>query len=69
MIAPLSTKPDESSVSTRLKTARRVIAGILLPADRERAPTIAAWKGWLLIAWMAMAVAVYALSMLGMFDR
>lgn len=68
MIAPLSTKPDEPSVSTRLKAARRVIAGMLLPADGERAPTIAAWKGWLLVSWMAMAATVYAFSMLGRFD-
>lgn len=69
MIAPLSTKSDEPSVSTRLRTARRVIAGMLLPAHAERVPTIAAWKGWLLVAWMAIAVVVYALSMLGILDR
>lgn len=71
MIAPLKTEPDERSFSTRrrLRAARRVIASMLLKGDDDRPATVARWKAWLLVAWMALAVAVYALTMSGLAAR
>jgi hypothetical protein len=69
MIAPLQAKPDEPSAAKRLRTARRVIADMLLPADDDRPAAIPAWKGWLLVAWMFIAMLVYALCMLGIIER
>lgn len=67
MIAPLKTEPDERSFSTRrrLRAARRVIASMLLTGDDHRPSSLARWKAWLIVAWVAMAVGVYALMMSG----
>lgn len=71
MIAPLKTEPDERSFSTRrrLRAARRVIASMLLTGDDHRPSPLARWKAWLLVAWMALAVAIYALWMTGVAGR
>lgn len=67
MIAPLKIEPEERSFSTRrrLRAARRVIASMLLTEDGERPSPVARWKAWLLVAWAALAIAVYALVMSG----
>lgn len=67
MIAPLKTEPDERSFSTRrrLRAARRVIASVLLTGDDLRPSSLARWKAWLLVGWVAVAVGVYALMMSG----
>lgn len=70
MIAPLKTEPEERSFSTlrRLRAARRVIASMLLTDDDRQPSPMASWKAWLLVAWFALAVGVYALWMSGLAD-
>jgi hypothetical protein len=51
---------DEAS-----RSVRRFLAECLLPSA-EKPPPMAAWKAWLLAAWMLIVAAVYLTTMLGL---
>lgn len=54
------------------RRARRTAAALLLGEQGESkpsppTPTIAAWKAWLVVAWMTLAAAVYVMRMVELF--
>ena len=69
MIAPLQTDPERRSPSPRLMAARSMIAAMFLPSTDAPAPRIAPWKAWLFVAWVALTMAVYGLSMTGLMAK
>lgn len=69
MIAPIRSREQEPP-STGLQRARRAVAAMLLDTERDNfdhPPLLAGWRAWLLVAWIAVALAAYGASMLGWF--
>jgi hypothetical protein len=69
VIAPIRGS-EQDPPSTGLQRARRAVAAMLLHSHQDRfdqPPAVAAWKAWLFALWLAVVLAAYAWSMLGMF--
>jgi len=69
MIAPLR-QTEDSSRLRRLRRAHRVVATTLLKKSRHPADTaasVSAWRAWLLTAWIALVITIYAAAMLNAF--
>ena len=70
MIAPLrETESETSEGRRRLRRARQKIASALFEERPQRAdhtPPVPAWQAWLFVAWVVVAGAAYAASMLGL---
>ncbi len=72
MIAPLRPSQTENAERRqRFQHAHHWVAMTLLPNPSASTPTaqqISAWKAWLFLAWVASTMAVYAGSMLGIWQ-
>lgn len=69
MIAPIRGSSQQDPPSTGLQRARRAVAAMLLDSRRDRAdepPPVPGWKAWVFALWVAVVLAAYAWSMLGM---
>jgi len=70
VIAPLRETDSETSEGRRrLRRARRKIAAALFedrPHQPDHASPVPGWQAWLFVAWVAVATAAYAASMLGL---